>query len=113
MKSRSVKSRGEKSEPLDPGTGGSLDQGLIACIVHSEVRRLRGPLLDIKSHGSVESQGTSEGHVVEPQGGAHVVDRWTHVVWRKERQCSVDFSRLGDSRSKSTGAQPFDLQRCE
>jgi hypothetical protein len=30
--------------------GGPLDQGLIMRIVHSEVRRLRGPLLDIKSH---------------------------------------------------------------
>jgi hypothetical protein len=29
--------------------GGPLDQSLIVRIVHSEVRRLRGPLLDIRS----------------------------------------------------------------
>jgi hypothetical protein len=30
--------------------GGLLDQSLIVRIAHLEVRRLRGPLLDIRSH---------------------------------------------------------------
>jgi hypothetical protein len=111
-KSRSAKSRGEKSEPLDPGTGGPLDQGLIARIAHSEVRRLRGPLLDIRSHevprAEAQVRNTWQNHKVGPAwltGG--------HALPGERSQCSVDFSRLGDSRSKSTGAQPFDSRRCE
>jgi hypothetical protein len=48
-KSRVAKSRGEKDSRWIQVKGGPLDQNLIARIVHSEVRRLRGPRLDIRS----------------------------------------------------------------
>jgi hypothetical protein len=52
-KSRSVKWRGEKKyEPLDPGTGGLLDQNsvVISYIRSSGVQRLEGVTFDHRSH---------------------------------------------------------------
>jgi hypothetical protein len=51
-KSRSAKWRGEKSEPLDPGTGGPLDQNsvVISYIGSSGVQRLEGVTFDYRSH---------------------------------------------------------------
>jgi hypothetical protein len=57
-KSRVAKSRGARI--TIQVTGGPLDQSLITHITHSEVRRLRGPLLDIRSREvpKAEHEGT-------------------------------------------------------
>jgi hypothetical protein len=76
-KSRVAKSRG--GSPLDPGTGGPLDQE-----PHRAYRAFGGSEVERTSSRhqksrSAESRGTSEEHVAEPQGGARVIDRWTRV----------------------------------
>jgi hypothetical protein len=66
-KLRSAKWRGEKSEPLDPRTGGPLDQNSVAIsyIGSSRVRRLEGVTFNRRSHevpraeARVRTRGTS------------------------------------------------------
>jgi hypothetical protein len=40
----------ERRQPLDPGRGRTVGSGTPSHIAHSGVRRLREPLLDIRSH---------------------------------------------------------------
>ena len=49
----------ERRQPLDPGRGRTAGSGTPSPIVHSGVRRLRGPLLDIRSR-EVPKLGTRD-----------------------------------------------------
>jgi hypothetical protein len=100
---------------LDPGCERTIGSGTPSHIAHSGVRRLRGPRLDCRSREVPRAEAQEKGHVEGPQGGAHVVDRRTHVVWGEGVNTLLTSHVLGihEIRARGLIATTCEVVSCE
>jgi hypothetical protein len=103
--------RGGESEPLNPGTGGPLDQNSveISYTGSSGVRRLEGATFDRRSHEVPRDEARENTWYIHQVGPA-----WTRVAWEGVNiMLTSRISEVHEAGARRIDAPTREVARCE